>query len=439
MLLEGQRREDEGEFLLAAQNFEKIVKGSPAYEEAQFRAGAAYVKHAQKLSGDGKTAEAKTVYLKAEEILRRAMADAKEAIRKSLDPDQKPRLVGIDFSARVSLSNVLLSEAVNKPGEVIALLEDAETLFPGDGEKLGKIWDLRYRAYKAEGKLEEGLAKLEAALKDKNSAAGLDKVAVSAGGEFDKRAIETLQAKPDSPDADAQMKKAYDWYMRGIAPQIEGRVSINSPQLEVIAQRLFIFGLHLNRVPVDVQSFMEWTGKATAPDMWQQAMRLYSTLLPYSSNPRTQLELARVQAWLGKWKEASVNAAKYFDREHYIDLGKKEIDRDQLQTRPDMLFALLEWGVIEANAAHGDSDKTHQERAEGIFVTIGSSVSKDSKIWWLSKYHWYALLYDVGDYAKADLGLSSLERNSTNFDDGKFGLADKFKKLRADIDAKLTK
>src|SRR5262249_1859773 len=192
-------------------------KGSPAYEEAQFRAGNAYVRHGSKLQGDGKTADAKSTYLKAEEILRRAMSDAKEAIQKNLDPDAKPRLVGIDFSARVALANVLLPEAVNKPGEVIALLDDAETLFPGDGEKLGKIWDLRYRAYKQEGKLEEGLARLEAALKDKNSAAGLDKVAVNAGNEFDKRAIETLQAKPDSPDVDALMKKAFDWYMRGIA------------------------------------------------------------------------------------------------------------------------------------------------------------------------------------------------------------------------------
>ncbi len=439
MLLEGQRREDEGDFLAAAQFYDKIQKGSPAYEESQFRAGNAYVRHARKLASDGKTAEAKTIYLKAEEILRRAMADAKDAIKKNLDPDAKPRLVGVDFSARVALAGVLLAEAVNKPGEVIALLEDAETLFPGDGDKLGNIWDIRFRAYKAEGKLEEGLAKLEAALKDKTSAAGLDRVAVAAGGEFDKRAIELLQAKPDSTEVDALLKKAYDWYMRGIAPQVEGRVSINAPQLESIAQRLFIFGLHLNRVPVDVQSFMEWTGKATAPDTWQQAMRLYTTLLPYSSNPRTQLDLARVQAWLGKWKEASINAAKYFDREHYIDLGKKEIDRDQLQTRPEMMFALLEWSVIEANAAHGDSDTTHKDRAEAIFATIGGSVNKDSKIWWLSKYHWYALLYDIGEYPKADFGLRSLERNSTNYDDGKFGLADKFKRLRVDIDAKLTK
>jgi tetratricopeptide (TPR) repeat protein len=437
-LLEGQRREDEGDFLGAAQIYEKIQKGSPAYEEAQFRAGKAYVGHARKLAQDGgKVAEAKAAYAKAEEILRRAMADTGDAIKKNLDPDAKPRLVGIDFSARVALAGVLLTDEVKKPGEVIALLEDAETLFPGDGEKLGKIWEYRFNAYKQEGKLEEGLTKLESALKDKNSAAGLDAVAVKAGGEFDKRSIETLQAKPDSPDVDAQMKKAFDWYMRGIAPQIEGRTSINAPQLESIAQRMLIFGLHLNRVPVEVQSFIEWNGKVIAPEAWTQAMRLYTTLLPYSSNPRTLLDLARVQAWLGKWKEASNNASKYFDREHYIDLAKKEIDPEQLKTRTDMIFALLEWGVIEANAAHGDVDTTHKDRAEAIYATLGASVNKDSKVWWQSKYQWMALLADIGEYAKEDLALRSMERNSTNYDDGKFGLAPKFKKLRADLDAKL--
>lgn len=437
-LLEGQRREDEGDYLGAAQIYEKIAKGSAAFEEAEFRSGAAYARHAHKLATDGKTAEAKAAYGKAEQVLRKTTADVKEALKKTLEPDVQARLVGVDFSARVALCGVLLSEGVNKPAEVPALLEDAEKLFPGDATKLGNIWELRFKAYQAMGKLDDALAQLETALKDPKSAAGLDQVAVKAGRAFDTRAIETLQKTPDSSEIDVLFKKALEWYLRGLAPQLEGRSAVEAGTMEGVAQRLFIFGLHLNAVPPEVQSFADWKGRVVAPDAWNQAIRLYNVVLPYTNNTRTLLDMGRVQAWLGKWKEASSTFAKFFDREKFADLPKHDIDKARLKDSPELLFNLLEWGIVEQHAAAGDPDKTHADRAKDIFFTVSNTVAKDSKIWWQSRYLWLKVVYEEGDYKQADVVLSSIERSSMK-EDAKFGYKDSFDQLRKDIDSKIVK
>jgi tetratricopeptide (TPR) repeat protein len=438
-LLEGQRREDEGDYNGAAQIYEKIQKGSAAFEEAEFRSGAAYAKHAHKLFSDGKAAEAKVAYAKAEQVLRKTTADVKEALKKTLEPDVQARLAGIDFSARVALSGVLLSEAVNKPAEVPALLEDAEKICGGDANKLGNIWDLRFKSYQAQGKLDEALAQLEAALKDPKSAAGLDRVAVNAGRAFDQRAIETLQKQPESSEIDVLFKKSLDWYLRGLAPQLEGRSAVEVGTMEGVATRLFIFGLHMNKVPPDVQSFADWTGKVIAPDPWNQAIRLYTVVLPYTNNSRTLLETGRVQAWLSKWKEASSTYAKYFDREKFYDPAKKEVDKTRLKDSPELLYNLLEWGIVEHHAAAGDaSDKTHGDRAKDIYRTISNTVPKDSKTWWQSKYLWLRLAYEQGLYTDADVVLRSIE-NTSNKEDAKSGYKSAFDQLRKDIDEKLVK
>ena len=189
------------------------------------------------------------------------------------------------------------------------------------------------------------------------------------------------------------MKKAFDWYMRGHRAADRGaHVDQRAAARGRSRSACCIFGLHLNRVPVDVQSFIEWNGKATAPETWTAGDAPLHDAPPLLEQPAHAARAgARSRRGSASGRRRRTTPRKYFDREHYIDLAKKEIDPEQLKTRTDMLFALLEWGVIEANAAHGDADTTHKDRAESIYATIGSSVNKDSKVWWLSKYQWMAL------------------------------------------------
>src|SRR5262249_44598516 len=160
------------------------------------------------------------------------------------------------------------------------------------------------------------------------------------------------------------------YYVLSVKPQMKGDVAPNVDEMEGVANRLFVYGLHFNDVPEDVTSFLDWSGTVTAPEFWQQAAAVYEALLPSTPSYRSVISLARTYGFLGMWKEAAVAYAKLFEREAFVVPGAKKIDPEAIRARPELLPAYIEWGVAEQRAARADRDKARRERALGIFVTV---------------------------------------------------------------------
>ena len=65
-------------------------------------------------------------------------------------------------------------------------------------------------------------------------------------------------------------------------------------------------------------------------------------------------------------------------------------------------------------------------------------ISKEPvEIWWNAKYWQIRAWIDEGEYPKADLALRDVDRNTNDFDGGKYGLRDLFKKMQSEVASKV--
>jgi hypothetical protein len=87
-------------------------------------------------------------------------------------------------------------------------------------------------------------------------------------------------------------------------------------------------------------------------------------------------------------------------------------------------------------------DADRMSRANQAFnLVVDNTKTKNvapGETWWNAKYWQIRAWVDQGEYKKASLSLRDVERNtSANFDEGKFGLQDLFKKMKAEVAGKV--
>src|SRR6185295_7122016 len=129
-------------------------------------------------------------------------------------------------------------------------------------------------------------------------------------------------------------------------------------QLREIADRLFVFGLHFNRVPATRVSFVDWRPtRRTRGEFWRKAVPIYEAAFAAKPDDRTAIQLARTYGFLTAWPDAARVYAALFQRNPVLAAKRQKLDREIIQAKPELTLAYLEWGVAEQEQAHGVADE----------------------------------------------------------------------------------
>jgi tetratricopeptide (TPR) repeat protein len=432
-IIEGAQLEAERKYAEAAAIYERVTPGSAAYDEAMFRAGNAWSRMAQAALKSGNAAEAKKAIEQAETKLKQTRANLEAEADKTLDLAQQERMRDNAFGARVGLANLYLVEGVDRPADALALFERVESEFPGDEGKIATAGNLRLRALMKLGKTEEATRLLDNLIAKDPEARGVGSGASTLARSLDTKAAELRSKDERSSEALGLWRKAATYYVIGVRGQLDGSEAMRVDDLEMIANRLFALALVLGDVPNDVQSFVDTTTTRPDPALLEQAVRIYEAVLPLTPSYRTQISLARGLGFLGRWQEAATIYAELFAQQRFANLGAQTIDGEALRAKPELIFALLEWGAAERELGERDSDNARKMRASSIFETMVSNTTPGSDLWWKSKYYQVRTMVDRGEYEMADIALNSLELNWPDYDGGKLRLAEKFRGMRQEL------
>jgi tetratricopeptide (TPR) repeat protein len=443
-LLQGRTLESEQKFAEAADFFLKVQPGSPNYEEAQFNGSRCLVKEAQRLGKAKQVAEAKAMVARAETQIKQTMTLLRSAAEKTLDLSQRQIWDNQSFECRTLLANLFMLEGVGRAADVPKLLEGVEEQYKDDPDKIGRAWGLRIQAFSSIGQFDQAEKLLESLLvKDASSG-----VAAVAAGIFartcDAKGFEMLSKDPKSKPGDEMWKKAFRYYTISTKPKLKDAAAARNGELEQIGNRFFVMGQHFNGIPDKVQSFVGWGGKITAPEYFEEAANLYSASLEFVQSDITRISQARALGFLGKFDRAGEVYEKIFEKDPIVDVTTGDVNKAKLKQRPELLTAYLELGVslLKVGLPAKDADRLSRANQAFDLVVRNSKVQGSreppSETWWTGRYWQIRAWVDVGQYKNASLALRDVERNtSPNFDEGKYGLQELFKKMKGELAGKV--
>lgn len=431
-IIEGQQLEAEEEFERAADVYTRIPAGNAAHEESLYRAGNSWAGQMRKLLRENKPAEAKTAANKAEDLLKQARTSLQKAAGETLDIATQERLRALAFNSRVSLANLYLTKGVDRAADVAGMFEGAERDFSGDVARLSSVRALRLKALQALGKVNEAALLLDQQLRDDPTGRGLGASAAILAQAFDERGLALRSS--NSVESDSLLRKAANYYAIAIRGQISGEQAVRIEELEPIANRLNALALQFNGVPETVVSFVEGKGTKLDDPLLDIATRAYEAVLTVTPSYRTQISLARALGFAHRWEDAAESYARLFERESFANLGTRTIDPVAMREKPELGFALLEWGVCEREVGLSRNASDRLARASSIFESLVVGTRADTKLWWPAKFYQLHTLSDRGEYQLAQIAMRDVERNYPKYDDGP--LKERFERLAKELKGK---
>jgi tetratricopeptide (TPR) repeat protein len=427
-LVEGDTLTSEDKFLEAVDSYSKVQASSPSYYDAQLRIGSCYYQQARTLDKAGKKSEAAQYYTQAETILKKSIDDFDRLASDNLDLEKLARYEKNGFNARRQLSDLYLQ--IGKFDKVLPLLDGADTKYANDADALSQIWSLRIRALKEQGKLEDAIKLLDALAAKNTSPRAIASGAGLIARELDQQAAAASEAKKTKEANDLWRRAANYYGMSGRA--LLKTDSIRPADVEAIAERLYVLGLLFNGVPETTDTFIGWdTKKLKETKLWELSAELYQAGLRISPSTKAQLNLARISAFLGRWKVASDAFGEFSNSSGSVfdPIETKKLARG---VTAEAIQAYIERGVCDLMVATAENDKNRLNLAEDTFNRLYAVLKVDSATWWQSAYYLVKCRYERGNYREADDLLQGIER-ATNKLGGDTSLAPAFIELKKDI------
>ena len=434
-LAEAQGMQDDGQYAEAAAEYAKIPPTSQVYLDATVAGAQCHLLRGRDLAKAGKAAEAKLAYGTAEDLFKKARNEAEVQRGKTLNLDDKARFESLALRAMVGLAQIYLSPETARAADVLPLLQGADETYASNSEAINNFWRFRIEALRAQGKLDDAVAQLEALIKTNPESKAIAPAAAIVGSALDTRAAELRDKEKKPRDADEMQKKAARYYAvagRGFLKSDNPKVS----EIEPIAKRLFALGLESNAVPEDQLSFVGWDPKKnTETQQWALAAELYEATLRLVPGYQMQVQLGRCYGYLGEYAKAAGVLGGLFETEQVYDPEKKQLKRAVIRQKQELFFAYLELGLAEHEAAIAANDQDGFRRASTIFAVMARELTATSRDWWYTKYYQIRNLSASGSYSDAKIQLNDLERTTSGYGE-QHGLKDRFLALKRELDSK---
>lgn len=439
-LVAGQDLEREGKFLEAARSYEQVQPGTASSLEAQYSAGNAYFRLAHSLCQAKKEGEAAQFVKQAETLLKKSLADLDAAAASTMDLAAQSRSSNTAFRARASLAQLYLMDCVNKPAEVLKILEGVDEKYADDADKVGAAWNFRISALQKQGKLDEAVALLDALVKKDPNSRAIGTAAGIIARALDARASE-LEKAGKVRESEEQLKRAAQYYSlsgRALAKSGQARAS----DITAVADRLLVFAFKFNEVPEKWESFVGWTPSRTRETaLWKSTEELYAAALGLAPSYQNQIKLGRVLGFQGKYGEAAATLARLFDTEQIIlppetAGGPPKFNAALMAQKKDLFLAYLEWGVAALETAIQEKDAEMFVRADDIFGNITRIPAADRPEYWHAKHQQLHSLMQQGQYQRAKLMMNTIERENTKLGEPA-GLENEFKAIKTELSKKV--
>jgi len=439
-LVEGQDLERDGKFLEAARSYEQVQPGTASYLDAQYSAGNAYFRQAHSLCQAKKEGEAAQFVKQAETLLKKALTDLEAAAASTMDLEAQSRSSNTAFRARASLAQLYLMDCVNKPGDVLKILEGVDEKYADDADKVGAAWNFRISALQKQGKLDEAVALLDALVKRDPESRAIGTAAGVIARALDTRASE-LEKAGKTRESDEQLKRAAQYYSlsgRALAKSGQARAS----DITTVADRLLVFAFKFNEVPEKWESFVGWTpSRSRETALWKSTEDLYAAALGLAPSYQNQIKLGRVLGFQGKYGESAVVLARLFDTEPIIlppetSGGPPKFNAALMAQKKDLFLAYLEWGVAALETAIQEKDSEMFVRADEIFANITRIPAADRPEYWHAKHQQLRSLIQQGKYQDAKLVMNTIERENSKLGEPA-GLENEFKTIKAELSKKV--
>ncbi len=436
-LAQAQRLEEDDKFVEAADRYVAVTPESPVYQKAQYRAGTCLYQEAARLAKAKSIPEAKALAVRAEQQLRKAQKVLDEAAGRTLELDRLQEFQTLSFQAQERLGDLFMLPGLGREADALALSKEIEEHYAGDDERVGSARSLRVRILSTMGQLDEAMTFLESLLaKDASSKATAAAAGVLART-LDQKAVETLEKDKTSRDVENLWKQAFRYYVLSVQPKLGDPASAG--EIAQIADRLYVMALHFNGVPERLQSRVGWFEvRPKAPEYWEKAAQLYEASMNTFPIYGTRVSLARTYAFLDRHREAADLYTRVIEDDRLIDSAKNEIDRGALSAKPELLPIYLELGASILELGRQENDPSQLQNAIAVFDRVLKVAPKaTSETWWQAKHLQVATWMDQGDYKKANFAIRDLERYTQNFDEGKYGLDARFRKMKSDLEKKV--
>ncbi len=436
--------QEEGKFEEAAKSYDKVpTEAGDMYDKSLYTASLCRYLSAQQAIKEKKDPK---------DILNVTAANLKKAIdffakTDGIAEDRKKKRFDLDAEARFLLADVLLKEQVNRPAEVLPLFEKAQKDYEGNADRLSRAGFWCILANLKLGRLEaaEGDCNLllEKYKGEKRTVLACKEVGVALHRDCE------AKKKTLSPEDRKKLKsRIAKYYARWILDGLE-KAETSPPIRDVqrTANHLFEMALDIAGQPEDggfIQEVEDTFEAGDAKQIFADARDIYAKLAEPETLKNMQKDAwvilayqAEASAFIKDWA-TSLKAFERFMEEAKILDARGTIDVNIVGKNKALLAYYFDFG--KAAQMSGSVDKANYQKAMDVFSNVVNSASEGSVIWWKAKYELYKCLDKRGedkDFKELGTAIKALERKFPEFKEAaKAGMQEKFKKLKADLEAK---
>jgi tetratricopeptide (TPR) repeat protein len=188
-------------------------------------------------------------------------------------------------------------------------------------------------------------------------------------------------------------------------------------------------------VPEGQDTFIGWDPKKVRDTkLWELSAELYQAGLRVSPSTEAQLNLARISAFLGRWKVASDAFGEYASSTGSI-FDAVNPKRLSPGIGSAAILAAIERGVCDLQVAIAEKKKDGFDLAEDTLGRLYTVLPPDSQMWWYSAYYLIDCRFERGNYKEAKDLLHEITR-SVNKLGGDTSLAPAFAELAKEVEKK---
>lgn len=450
--LAGEQSELKGDLRGAIELYKKVPETADAYERALLQASYCLYQlgnkawYEAKAKGKPPDKNPKDDFVEAESILKKVIQKLTDPSVKISDPEQIKYRDELRFIAINVLSLLYLHEAMNKPQELMQVVQEAEKTAGDDPSRLIQINIIKARTYVALEKIEESDQLLTYLLEKSPDTPQLGSICREVAAGFDTAAAKLEKNKSDVKKANLYYAKAGQYYLKWIDFSSRNEQKLSPSDIQGVTDRLYVIGGKINEIPENIESFADIEGKNIAnTQFFTEAGFIYAKLLAGEYGQlkkddtfKITIKLARCYTFLRSWTDAKRYYEMLIKSENLIDKNGR-IATDIFNAKPSLLSVYQELGFAYLELSRSGTH-SYYDSALMVFSNILGAVAKESKVWWMSKYYCFEILYERGnetDLKQASIGVDNLQRNYPDFDGGKYGMKEKFMDLAGKLKDKL--
>jgi hypothetical protein len=449
--VQAEKEEKKGNLKQAADLYMQVLDDAEAYENALVAAGFNYridaAKKWEKGSKDAAVqADVKGELKLAEQALRKFLARVADESKKPSQPELLKARATLIVVANQELAYIYMHEAVGRADEALKFLEQVAKDIPPDDERMSKILGTQIQAFLAQKQVDRAVKVLEMMFDRFPDSSAIARASKSVAIKLDEVTTDLIKNKGDQNLIKENLKKISKYYAKwlSLAPSLQMRITMQD--VLSVAETLYMIAKQLNGLDENTICFLDLKGKAISEKQYFQDAAFVHTLLTegrvgkLSDKDRIVLmtRLARCYSFTATDAATWEKAKEQYERilkDYKLINASGSLDDGVLGQHRELLGVYVEQGYVYYELGRR-GNKFQFDNASTVFSNVLRVTGAGSEAWWLAKYMVLAVLFDRGndaDIKLARVGLDNLERNSPDFDAGKFGMKEKFQELKKKV------